>query len=190
MDELVFQNGHLHIGQAIFQRYISAHLIDHAVRQICHRIIAENLSRPLIIGVREGGIYFQKHLESFLQHFNQPFDSDTVKVSSYGVDEKSSGQVTYDKPPSMDLAGRDVIVVDDAMDTGLSFDYLYSDFKNQDPKSLRFIPFLKKKISQQIPVNIFCHGIEINDVFVIGYGLDFKKRTDTRKLPDIYFKIN
>ncbi len=191
MSKLIFQsNNSLHVGDAVFVPLISQQEINSAVRDVALKIMKSKLNEPIIIGVLKGGIYFQNLLEKYLFHMGLDFESDTVGLSSYGDAEVSSGNVELYQHCSLPITGRDVIVVDDIADTVLSFQALQTVLSVQNPKSLNFIPFLKKRGTAVVKdFELMCFGLEIDPLFVIGFGLDYKKIQETRKLQDIYYKI-
>ena len=191
MSKLIFQsNNSLHVGDAVFVPLISQQEINSAVRDVALKIMKSKLNEPIIIGVLQGGIYFQNLLEKHLFHMGLDFESDIVGLSSYGDAEVSSGDIELYQHCSLPIDGRDIIIVDDIADTLLSFQALRTVLSAQNPKSLNFIPFLKKRGTALVKdFELMCFGLEIDPLFVIGFGLDYKKIQETRKLRDIYYKI-
>jgi hypoxanthine phosphoribosyltransferase len=101
---------------------------------------------------------------------------DFLQVSSYGSGTKSSGNVRLVRDLSTDVAGRDVIIVEDIVDTGHTLDFLRRTFLARNPASLKTVAFLDKRSRRECNVPLEYIGFEIPDRFVVGYGLDFAER--------------
>jgi len=110
-----------------------------------------------------------------------PVTIDFLAVSSYGKGKTSSGEVQLTKDLDVSLAGRDVIVVEDIADTGLTLKYLLTMLQSRQPASLKVAAFLSKPSRRQIDVPVDFVGFEVPDRFVVGYGLDDDQRY--RELP-------
>lgn len=110
-----------------------------------------------------------------------PVTMDFLAVSSYGKDKTSSGEVQLTKDLDVSLAGRDVIVIEDIADTGLTLNYLLTMLRSRQPASLKVAAFLSKPSRRQIDVPVDFVGFEVPDRFVVGYGLDDDQRY--RELP-------
>ena len=136
---------------------------------------------PIIIGVLNGAFLFMADL---VRSLNLQFEVDFIKIDSYGDGTKSSGTVRLLKDISADITGRDVIIVEDIVDTGLSLKFLKSRMEEASPNSLRFVTFLLKPDIASTDVKIDWVGFNINDRFVVGYGLDLKQIY--RGLPAVY----
>ncbi len=102
----------------------------------------------------------------------RPVTLDFIAVSSYGAATKSSGEVRLLKDLDAPLQGRDVIIVEDIVDTGLTLNYLQDVLRQRDPKTLRTACLLSKPSRRQVDVKVEYIGFEIEDKFVVGYGLD------------------
>jgi hypoxanthine phosphoribosyltransferase len=102
----------------------------------------------------------------------RPVTLDFIAVSSYGAATKSSGEVRLLKDLDAPLQGRDVIIVEDIVDTGLTLNYLQDVLRARDPKSLRTACLLSKPSRRKVDVKVEYIGFEIEDKFVVGYGLD------------------
>ena len=136
---------------------------------------------PIIIGVLNGAFLFMADL---VRHLDIQFEVDFIKIDSYGDGTKSSGTVRLLKDISADITDRDVIVVEDIVDTGLSLKFLKHRMEEAYPKSLRFATFLYKPDVASMELEIDWTGFNIEDRFVVGYGLDLKQIY--RGLPGIY----
>ena len=136
---------------------------------------------PIIIGVLNGAFLFMADL---VRSLNLQFEVDFIKIDSYGDGTKSSGTVRLLKDISADITGRDVIIVEDIVDTGLSLKFLKNRMEEASPNSLRFVTFLLKPDIASTDVKIDWVGFNIDDRFVVGYGLDLKQIY--RGLPAVY----
>ena len=140
---------------------------------------------PIIIGVLNGAFLFMADL---VRKLNIEFEVDFIKIESYGDNTKSAGTIRLLKDISADITGRDVIVIEDIVDTGLSLNFLKHRMEEAAPKSLRFASFLyKPKVASQ-EIEIDWIGFNIDDQYVVGYGLDLKQIY--RGLPGIYVLNN
>ena len=108
---------------------------------------------------------------------------DFMAVSSYGASTKSSGQVQVLKDLDSPIEGRDVLIVEDIVDTGLTLHYMQDILKARFPRSLRTACLLSKPSRRQVDVKVDYIGFTIEDRFVVGYGLDYAEKY--RNLPDI-----
>ena len=124
---------------------------------------------PILIGVLNGGFIF---LADLIRYINIDCEIDFVRVSSYGDAKESSGHIKVLKPLSADIKGRHVIVVEDIVDSGLSVKFLIKMLSAFEPASLRVATLLRKKPRLKIDLPIDFVGFDIEDKFVIGYGLD------------------
>ena len=112
-----------------------------------------------------------------------PCTVDFMALSSYGAGVKTSGQVRIIKDLDRDISGRDVIVVEDILDSGLTLSYLLELLKAREPRSIRLCTLLDKPDRRKVDVTVDYRGFTIPDEFVVGYGLDFDERY--RNLPYI-----
>ena len=136
---------------------------------------------PIVIGVLNGSFLFHADL---VRELDVEYEVDFIKISSYGNSKSTSGTVRLLKDISADITGRDVIVVEDIVDTGLSLKFLKHRMEEASPKSLRFATFLYKPDVASMKLKIDWTGFNIEDRFVVGYGLDLKQIY--RGLPGIY----
>ncbi|HYP61765.1 MAG TPA: hypoxanthine phosphoribosyltransferase [Thermomicrobiales bacterium] len=125
---------------------------------------------PILIGVLNGAVVFMTEL---MQAMTVPVSIDFMAVSSYGSSTQSSGVVQILKDLSVSIQGRDVLVVEDIVDSGLTLQYLLDYLERRNPKSLRVVALLRKVKSSALAVPVDLVGFEIPDEFVIGYGLDY-----------------
>ena len=135
---------------------------------------------PVLVSVLKGSIVF---LADLVRRMEIPLSIDLMEVSSYGASTESSGQVRILKDLSMAIDGRDVIVVEDIIDTGLTLNYLLRYLHDKGPASIRICCLLDKPARRLADIAIDYRGFSIPDRFVIGYGLDYDERY--RNLPYI-----
>ena len=155
-----------------FRLYLSEEEIQTRIRALGEQIAADyaDLGVPILIGVLNGAFIFTADLMRAI-----PGDSevDFYKLSSYGERKVSSGQVTELKDIDAKLEGRHVIVVEDIVDTGLSMKYVIDQITARNPASLRAATLLRKPDAAKVEVSVDYVGFDIDNLFVIGYGLDY-----------------
>ena len=135
---------------------------------------------PVLVSVLKGSIIF---LADLVRAMPIPLSIDLMEVSSYGASTESSGQVRILKDLSTSIAGREVLVVEDIIDTGLTLNYLLRYLHDKGPASIRICCLLDKPARRLAEIEIDYRGFTIPDRFVIGYGLDYGERY--RNLPYI-----
>ncbi|MEO8189424.1 MAG: hypoxanthine phosphoribosyltransferase [Acidobacteriota bacterium] len=161
---------------------IDAATLDAGVARIAAEIDRDQAGRPaLLVGILKGSIFFLCDLAKKLE--TTPVSLDFLQVSSYGSGTRSSGNVRLQRDLSTDVAGREVIIVEDIVDTGRTLTKIIELLGTRHPKSVRICALLKKKIAgnEGIPVDYL--GFTIEDHFVVGYGLDYAEMY--RNLPFI-----
>jgi hypoxanthine phosphoribosyltransferase len=136
---------------------------------------------PILIGVLNGGFIF---LADLIRHINIDCEIDFIRISSYGDEKESSGHIKVLKPLSADIKGRHVIVVEDIVDSGLSLQFLSKMLKAFEPGSLSVVTLLRKKSRLKTNMKVEYVGFDIDDKYVVGYGLDDKQIK--RNLRSIY----
>ena len=134
-----------------------------------------------LVAVLKGAFVFLSDLSRALAL--RPITLDFIAVSSYGAATKSSGEVRLLKDLDAPLQGRDVIIVEDIVDTGLTLHYLQEILQARGPRSLRTVCLLSKPSRRKIDVKVDYIGFTIEDKFVVGYGLDYAEQY--RNLPFI-----
>jgi hypoxanthine phosphoribosyltransferase len=132
----------------------------------------------LLIGVLKGAVFFMADL---MRHLTVPCEVDFMAISSYGAATDSSGVVRILKDLDINIEGRNVLVVEDIIDSGLTLSYLMRNLESREPASLEVCALLTKPGRREIDVPVRWIGFEIPNRFVIGYGLDFAERY--RNLP-------
>jgi hypoxanthine phosphoribosyltransferase len=160
---------------------LSGEQIQSRVAELGAQLAADYAGRhPVLVSVLKGSIVF---LADLVRRMEIPLAIDLMEVSSYGASTESSGQVRILKDLSMAIDGRDVIVVEDIIDTGLTLNYLLRYLHDKGPASIRICCLLDKPARRLADISIDYRGFTIPDRFVIGYGLDYDERY--RNLPYI-----
>lgn len=161
-------------------------MIDEATVEARIAEIAQQLSKEYegktihIIGVLKGSVFFMCELA---KRMKSPVTMDFMSVSSYGDGTKSSGIVKLNKDLDESIEGKDVIIVEDILDSGRTLSYLVKLLGERKPASLEVVTLLDKPDRRVIPVELYMTGFEIPDRFVVGYGLDCAQKY--RNLPYI-----
>ena len=132
----------------------------------------------LLVGVLKGAVFFMADL---MRHLTAPCEIDFMAISSYGAQTDSSGVVRILKDLDINIEGRNVLVVEDIIDSGLTLSYLMRNLESREPASLEVCALRTKPARREIDVPVRWVGFEIPNRFVIGYGLDFAERY--RNLP-------
>ena len=127
----------------------------------------------LLVGVLNGAVFFMADL---MRSLTVPCEVDFMAISSYGAETDSSGVVRILKDLDIPLQGRDVLIVEDIIDSGLTLSYLMRNLRARDPASLEVCALLTKPGRREIEVPVKYVGFEIPNRFVIGYGLDYAER--------------
>jgi hypoxanthine phosphoribosyltransferase len=157
---------------------ISQAEIEKRIKQLARRIEADYAGRELmIVPLLTGTVLF---LADLIRHLGLPLRLDFMGVSSYGQGT-TSGRLVITKKLRLDVAGRDVLIVDDILDTGRTLRRITGMMKRLGPRSLRVCVLLDKKARRVEPIEADYVGFEIPDEFVVGYGLDFAEKY--RNLP-------
>jgi hypoxanthine phosphoribosyltransferase len=154
---------------------ISADAIQQRVRELAADISRDyaGILKPLILlPVLKGSVCFATDLSRSLK---VPVNFDYVAVSSYGAGTESTGHVQLLKDLTMDVAGRDVLMVEDIIDTGLTTSFLFDHVQRHGPASLKLCVLLNKEERRVTPVPIAYKGFDIPNEFVVGYGLDYNE---------------
>jgi hypoxanthine phosphoribosyltransferase len=137
--------------------------------------------QPLLIGVLKGSFMFMADL---IRQLDLPLELDFIRLSSYGAARESSGKVRVVQGLKTPIKGRDVLVIEDIVDTGITTSFLLDYLRKRNPASLKLCALTDKPSRRRVPVSIDYLGLSLPDKFVVGYGLDFDERF--RNLPDIY----
>ena len=158
LTEVLFTEEEIHAKIAELSRRIE---LDYAGR------------KPLLIGVLKGAVMVMADLARELKI---DVEMDWMAVSSYGNSTESSGVVRIVKDLDTDLAGLDVLIVEDIVDSGLTLSWLRANLESRNPASLEILALLRKPDAAKVEIDAKYVGFEIPNAFVIGYGLDFAER--------------
>jgi len=162
--------------------YLTEKKIRTRISQIARKISKDYKgSIPIFIGVLNGSVIFFSDL---IRELKIDCEIDFIKLSSYGDAKISSGNIKMLKELNCQIEGRDIIIVEDIVDSGLSIDFIKNLIMRQNPKSLKVVTLLLKKDVVRISYPIDYVGFKIPTYFVIGYGLDYAQRV--RHLKSIF----
>jgi len=151
------------------------------VRELAEQISGDYQGRELLlVGILNGAFIFMADL---IRAMSIPCRVDFVRAASYGSGSESSGHIKITKELETPITGRDVLIVEDIIDTGLTLSRLVGVFGERQPASVRVCAFLDKSGRRRVPFTADYVGFTIPDRFVVGYGLDFNE--NYRFLPDV-----
>jgi len=160
---------------------VTADAIAGRVREVAAEVEADYSGRDLLlIGVLKGAVMLMADLSRALR---RPAEMDWMAVSSYGSGTHSSGVVRILKDLDRDISGRNVLVVEDVVDSGLTLSWLLRNLRSRGPASVEVFTLLRKPDALAVPVTVRYVGFDIPNEFVVGYGLDYDERY--RNLPYI-----
>jgi hypoxanthine phosphoribosyltransferase len=167
------------LEQAVGEILIDEDTLSSRVAELGAEVSGDYQGRDLLlIGVLKGAVFFMADL---MRHITVPCEVDFMAISSYGDSTDSSGIVRILKDLDINIEGRDVLVVEDIIDSGLTLSYLIRNLESREPSSLEVCALLTKPSRREIDVPVRYVGFEIPNKFVVGYGLDFAERY--RNLP-------
>ena len=153
---------------------ISEEEIRAKVRELAARINADYRDRhPLLVGILKGAFVF---LADLIREIDLQVEVDFIATSSYGRSTESTGIVKIIKDLNQSITGRDVLLVEDIVDTGLTLRYLYNLLLSRNPRSLEICVLLDKKERRKVEVPVKYVGFEVPDLFLVGYGLDYAEK--------------
>jgi len=159
------------------------HEIKTAVRRLASEISKDYRNQnPLLLGVLRGSFVFMADL---IRHLDFPLEIDFIGLSSYGSSTQSSGKIKVGKQLETPVRERNVLVVEDIVDTGLTTAFLLQYLKRRKPASVKLCALTEKPSRREVSVNIDYLGFTVPDKFLVGYGLDANQKC--RNLPDICY---
>ena len=161
-----------HLVDDVAEVLVSEDQLRHKVAELGARLSADYASRPLtLVSVLKGSLPFMADL---MRAITIPLTIDLMEVSSYGgAVTETSGLVRILKDLSASIEGKDVVIVEDIIDTGLTLNYLMRYLRGKNPQSLKICALLDKPARRLVDIDIDYRGFSIPDRFVIGYGLDY-----------------
>jgi hypoxanthine phosphoribosyltransferase len=167
------------LERAVTETLIDRDALQRRIAELGEEVSSDYAGRDLLlVGVLKGAVFFMADL---MRHLTIPCEIDFMAISSYGASTDSSGVVRILKDLDINIEGRDVLVVEDIIDSGLTLSYLMRNLEAREPASLEICALLTKPERREIEVPVRYVGFEIPNRFVIGYGLDFAERY--RNLP-------
>ena len=137
--------------------------------------------QPLLIGILKGSFVFMADL---IRQLDLPLELDFIRLSSYGAAKESPGKVKVVQELKTPIKARDILVIEDIVDTGITTSFLLDYLRQRKPASVKLCALTDKPSRHRVPVSIDYLCLSLPDKFVVGYGLDFAERF--RNLPDIY----
>ena len=159
------------LSQDIEEVLFSAEQIQSKIVELAELIDRDYEARePMLVGVLKGAVMFMSDLARALK---RPNTLEFMAVSSYGASTKSSGVVRILKDLDRDVAGRDVLIVEDIIDSGLTLSWLMKNLTARNPASLEVVALLRKPDAVKVEVPVKYIGYDIPNEFVVGYGLDY-----------------
>lgn len=160
---------------------LSRSMVQKRIGALARKIRTDFQDEPVhLVGVLKGAVFF---LADLARHLQGRVSMDFIAVSSYENGTKTSGQVRLTKDLDTSIEGRNVLLVEDILDTGLTLQYLVRVLDQRRPKRLRVAVLLDKPARREVPVSADYVGFKIPNEFVVGYGLDYAERY--RNLPDV-----
>ena len=155
--------------------------IEAKVDKLAARIKRDYLDKhPILICVLKGSFMFTADL---IRRLNFPLEVEFVQLSSYGRSRESSGKIKVVRGLQSPIEGRDVLVIEDIVDTGITISFLLGYLRKKKPTSLKLCALTNKPSRRQVPVTVDYLGFTVPDKFIVGYGLDWDEKF--RNLPDI-----
>src|SRR5213595_3694603 len=167
------------VERGVGEILIEEDALQSRIHELGREISADYVGRELLlIGVLKGAVFFMADL---MRTLTIACEIDFMAISSYGAQTDSSGVVRILKDLDINIEGRDVLVVEDIIDSGLTLSYLMRNLESREPASLEVCALMTKPARREIDVPVRYIGFEIPNRFVVGYGLDFGERY--RNLP-------
>jgi hypoxanthine phosphoribosyltransferase len=160
--------------------------IEHVVAELAQRISSDYRDRQLVlIAILKGAFIF---LADLIRQLTIPVKVDFIRIASYFSNTSSSGEIQLTKEIEIDIEGKDVLIVEDIIDSGLTVDYILDYLKSFEPKTVRVCTLLDKTERRESDIQIDYAGHAVGQGFLVGYGLDYAE--DYRQLPEVYDLIS
>jgi len=156
--------------------------IAETIARLAREISADYADKRLVlVGVLKGAFVF---LADLVRQLTIPATIEFVRIASYGAKKESSGEIQVKKDVEITLEGKDVLIVEDIVDTGLSLKFLIEHLHTHHPASLKVCALVDKKARREVEIKVDYLGFAMTDGFIVGYGIDFNEQY--RALPEIF----
>lgn len=166
----------------MLKKYIDRKEIKKTVRKLASQLEKDYRGEEIVfICLLKGAFMFASDL---IRHIKNPISVDFIRAASYGNKMETCGEIKITKDIEIDIKDKHVIIIEDIIDSGLTLNYIKEMLLKRNPKSLKICTLLDKKARRRIQMDADYVGIEIDDAFVVGYGIDYGEKY--RNLPDIY----
>lgn len=178
-----FSNGVKDMVEYHLNPLFSREQIDSIVKKLAEQISTDYREKELIlICILKGAFMF---LSDLVRHLQIPVRIDFVRLASYGAGMKTSGRIEITKDVELPVEGSEVLIIEDIVDSGRTLLFLKDRLILANPRSVKICALLDKKARREVEIEVDYLGREVDDVFVVGYGIDFKE--NYRSLPEIYY---
>jgi hypoxanthine phosphoribosyltransferase len=162
---------------------LSQEQIASIVQHLADQISKEYDGRELVlVCILKGAFMF---LSDLVRHLKVPAKIDFVRLASYGAGMETSGVIEITKDIEIPIEGKDVLIIEDIIDSGRTLQFLKDRLSLANPHSVKICALLDKKARREVAMEADYLGTEVEDVFIVGYGIDFNE--DYRHLPEIYY---
>jgi hypoxanthine phosphoribosyltransferase len=162
---------------------LTAEEITSMVKKLAEQISQDYNGRKLVlVCILKGAFMF---LSDLIRHLKIPVEIDFVRLASYGSGMKSSGNIEITKDIELPIEGKDVLIIEDIIDSGHTLQFLKDRLILSNPRSVKICALLDKKARREVKIEADYLGTDVDDVFVVGYGIDFGEYY--RNLPEIYY---
>lgn len=171
---------HSDLEQILFSKEEIVQMVKNLAQQISEDYRKENSQEIIVVGILKGALFFTADLA---REISLPCRMEFMRVKSYGLSSKTSGNVQIRQDIEIDIEGKDVLLCEDLIDTGLTKQQLLAMLKRHNPRSLKLCALLSKPSRRLVDVKLDYVAAEVPDEFIVGYGMDFAEQY--RNLPDI-----
>ena len=162
---------------------LSREQIASIVKDLANQISKDYIERELVlICILKGAFMF---LSDLIRHLQIPVQIDFVRLASYGTGMETSGRIEITKDIEISIEGKDVLIIEDIIDSGRTLQFLRDRLSLSNPRSVKVCALLDKKARREVEIEADYLGKEVDNVFVVGYGIDFNETY--RHLPEIYY---
>ena len=171
------------MDQYHLNRLLTAEEITSMVKKLADQISQDYVGKELIlVCILKGAFMF---LSDLTRHLKIPVKIDFVRLASYGSGMKSSVNIEITKDIELPIEGKDVLIIEDIIDSGHTLQFLKDRLTLSNPLSVKICALLDKKARREVEMEADYLGIDVEDIFIVGYGIDFNE--NYRHLPEIYY---